>query len=362
MRRPPLSGLLERLPRLPPPPTLPAPAELLAGLTDRGRLAGSALLAVLSLAPFWADRYLLSVLTTALWFAYTGQAWNVMMGFAGQLSLGHALYVGLGAYVSAGLFVHAGLGPWFSLGLAVLVSALAGAAIGAVGFRFRVRGVYFALLTIAFAEFCRIGFDHIGALGGSAGLFLPVGRPDAFNPFDLRGPPAMFYYIILVWTLAALAIGRMLLLSRIGYAWQAVRENQPAAEAAGVDSFRAKLMAVTVSAALTAPAGVFQAFYSNNLFPEQVFSMHRSIEIIVGPIVGGIGTLFGPVLGAFVLTPAGELLNWAISRTGHDVAGLKQFCYGLMLVVIILFRPEGLWPWLARRTGLVRPPGEEDAP
>ena len=330
------------------------------GLTGRGRAAGLGLGAVLLLAPAWANGYVLSVLTTALWFAYAGQAWNIMMGFAGQLSLGHALYVGLGAYVSAGLFVQAGIGPWLGLWLAVLVAALAGAGIGALGFRFRVRGVYFALLTIAFAEFCRIGFDHFSALGGSAGLFLPVTPQAAANLFALRGPPALFYYVILALTLAALAISRLLLSSRLGYGWLAVRENPEAAEAAGINVFRAKLSAITISAALTAPAGVFQAFFYNNLFPEQVFSMQRSIEIVIGAIVGGVGTLFGPVLGAFVLTPAGELLNWAIGRLGHDIPGLKSFCYGLVLVAIVLFLPDGIWPWLARRGGLTRPPGTDD--
>src|SRR5262249_49168346 len=131
-------------------------------------------LALMLAAPALVDPYLLSVLTLVLWFAYAGQAWNVMMGFAGQLSLGHALYVGLGAYASAALFVHFGLGPWLGVWLAAALCALVGAAIGALGFRFAIRGVYFALLTIAFAEFTRVAFDHIAWTGGSAGFFLPV--------------------------------------------------------------------------------------------------------------------------------------------------------------------------------------------
>src|SRR5207302_9577261 len=128
------------------------------------------LLAGLLAAPWLANDYLLTVLITILYFAYTGQAWNVMMGFAGQLSLGHALYVGLGAYTAAALYVHFGLGPWIGLWAAMAASAAAGAVIGFLAFRFGVAGVYFAILTIAFAEFARIGFDHWSWLGGSAGF------------------------------------------------------------------------------------------------------------------------------------------------------------------------------------------------
>jgi len=327
------------------------------GLTGRGAalllLAGLLLL----LAPLVGDRYVVSVLTTVLWFAYVGQAWNVMMGFSGLLSLGHALYVGLGAYVSAALFVHAGIGPWAGVFLAMLVAVLVGTFIGFLGFRFGVKGVHFALLTIAFAEVARVGFDHIQWLGGSGGFFLPV-EAGMSDPLNLRGSPTLFYYVILALVLGALALSRVLLHSRLGYQWLAVREDPEAAEAVGVDLFRARMTAVAVSAALTALGGVFQAFYFNNLFPEQVFSMGRSIEVILPAIVGGIGTLIGPILGAFILTPLGEGLTFLIEVGGLDLPGLKQLFYGVALVVIVVYRPEGVWPWLARRLRLVRPPGE----
>ncbi|BAI74063.1 branched-chain amino acid transport system permease protein (plasmid) [Azospirillum sp. B510] len=328
-----------------------------SGVTGRG-LALLALAALgLAVAPFVADRYLLSVLTTVLWFAYVGQAWNVMMGFSGLLSLGHALYVGLGAYVSAALFVHFGIGPWAGMLLAMLVAVAAGCVIGFLGFRFGVKGVHFALLTIAFAEVARIGFDHITWVGGSGGFFLPV-EAGASDPLNLRGSPVLFYYVALALVVGALLLSRALLHSRLGYQWLAVREEPDAAEASGVDLFRARMAAVAVSSALTALGGVFQAFYFNNLFPEQVFSMGRSIEIILPAIVGGIGTLVGPILGAFILTPLGEALTFLIEAGGLDLPGLKQLFYGAALVAIVVFRPEGVWPWLARRLRLVRQPGE----
>ncbi|MBK3774446.1 branched-chain amino acid ABC transporter permease [Azospirillum sp. YIM DDC1] len=328
-------------------------------MTGRGivllALCGVLLLA----APMIADRYVLSVLTTVLWFAYVGQAWNVMMGFSGLLSLGHALYVGLGAYASAALFVHFGIGPWAGMWVAMLAATAAGCFIGFLGFRFGVRGVHFALLTIAFAEVARIGFDHLQWFGGSGGFFIPVAGDAGNDLLNLRGSPELFYYVILALVLVALALSRVLLHSRLGYQWLAVREEPEAAEAVGVDLFRARIAAVAVSSALTALGGVFQAFYFNNLFPEQVFSMGRSIEIILPAIVGGIGTLIGPILGAFILTPLGELLTFLIEATGFDLPGLKQLFYGVALVVIVVYRPDGVWPWLADRLGLVRRPGED---
>ncbi|MBP2292602.1 branched-chain amino acid ABC transporter permease [Azospirillum rugosum] len=328
-------------------------------MTRRGMVLLALLAVVLLAAPLFADRYVVSVLTTVLWFAYVGQAWNVMMGFSGLLSLGHALYVGLGAYASAALFVHFGIGPWLGIWVAMLAATLAGCFIGFLGFRFGVRGVHFALLTIAFAEVARIGFDHLQWFGGSGGFFIPVAGDAGNDLLNLRGSPTLFYYVILALVVGALALSRRLLHSRLGYQWLAVREEPEAAEAVGVDLFRARITAVAVSSALTALGGVFQAFYFNNLFPEQVFSMGRSIEIILPAIVGGIGTLIGPILGAFILTPLGELLTFLIEVSGLDLPGLKQLFYGVALVVIVVYRPDGVWPWLARRLGLVRQPGED---
>jgi branched-chain amino acid transport system permease protein len=294
------------------------------------------------------------VLILIFYFAYTGQAWNIMMGFAGQLSLGHALYVGLGAYTAASLFVHFGVGPWLGLMVGAPLAALAGAFIGYLAFRFRVGGVYFAILTIAVAEFARVGFDHLGWTNASSGLFLPVKQYSGNDLWNLRGQPVMFYYLLLAATVAALIGSRLLLTSRIGYFWLAIREDEEAARAVGIDTFRYKMLAVVISAAMTSFAGVVYAFYYNNLFPEQVFHISRSIEIILAPIVGGVGTLFGPILGAFVLTGLAETLTSALNAIGIDIPGAKQVFYGICLLAVILALPDGIWPWIARRLGLER--------
>jgi branched-chain amino acid transport system permease protein len=146
----------------------------------------------------------------------------------------------------------------------------------------------------------------------------------------------------------------VLLRSRIGYFWLAIREDEEAARALGIDTFRYKMIAVVISAGMTAVAGVFFAFYYNNLFPEQVFHISRSIELILGPIIGGIGTLFGPIIGAFLLTGLSELMQELLHALGLDVPGAKQVFYGICLLVVVMVLPDGVWPWLSRKLGLAR--------
>jgi branched-chain amino acid transport system permease protein len=326
--------------------------RMLEGVPRRGLAMLAALLVLLLVFPLFASGYLLAVGFLILYFAYVGQAWNVMMGFAGQLSLGHSLYVGLGAYAAAALYVHFGLSPWIGLGAALLLCALAGAAIGFLAFRFGVAGVYFAILTIAFAEFARIGFDHFAWVRGSSGLFLPVANYTENDLWRLRGSPVMFYYVMLALTAGLFVFCHALLRSRMGYYWRAIRENPEAAEALGVNNFRYKMAAVVLSAAATSPAGVVFAFYYNNLFPEQIFHISRSIELILGPIIGGVGTLVGPLVGALLITGLAEGMRELMLQLGIDVPGMKQVFYGLCLLLVVMFLPEGVWPALAKKLRL----------
>ncbi|MBN9463427.1 MAG: branched-chain amino acid ABC transporter permease [Burkholderiales bacterium] len=326
----------------------------------RSHLALAVLAVVLLALPLALDRYLLSVMILILYFAFVGQAWNVMMGFCGQLSLGHALFVGLGAYTAAALYQHFGIIPWVGMVAAVAVCVAAASFMGWLAFRFGIGGTYFALLTIAFAEFTRIGFDHFGWVGGSGGFFLKVIQQDRVDLVNLRGNPVLFYYFALALAALAFLLSAWLLRGRLGFYFRAIRDNEEGARAAGVDVFRYKMYAVQISAGMTALAGVFFAFYYNNLFPEQIFHISRSIEIILAPIIGGIGTLFGPVLGAAVLTVLSEGINQALSMAGHEIPGVKQILYGIALGAAIMFMPNGIWPVIARRLGFARR-GDGDA-
>ncbi len=319
------------------------------GASRRTQIAAAILILILLVTPLVANDFLLTALILIFYFAYVGQAWNIMMGFAGQLSLGHALYVGLGAYTAAALYIHFGIGPWIGALAAIPVTVACAAFMGLLAFRFGVAGVYFAILTIAFAEFARIGFDHFSWVGGSGGFFLPVKQYATSDLWLLRGAPTMFYYVMLAAAVLAFIACRMLLASRIGYFWLAIREDERAARASGINTFRYKMYAVMISAGMTSFAGVFHAFYYNNLFPEQIFNISRSIEFILAPIIGGVGSLFGPVLGAFLLEVLAEGLREVLEVLGVDVPGLRQLFFGVCLLLVVMWLPDGVWPWLARK-------------
>ena len=327
---------------------------LFANSAPRARTALLVLLVLLLLAPLALNRYTLSLMILVLYFAFVGQAWNIMMGLCGQLSLGQALYVGLGAYTAAVLYQYFNITPWLGMIAAVAVCVVMASIIGWLAFRFGIGGTYFALLTIAFAEFTRIGFDNLSWVGGSGGFFLRVVQHGTIDWLNLRGPPGMFYYLALALATLGFVVTAWLLRSRAGYYFRAIRDNEDAARAAGVDVFRYKMFAIQISAALTGLAGVFFAFYYNNLFPEQTFNIGRSIEIILAPIIGGIGTLFGPVIGAALLTLLSEGITQSLQLLGIEAPGLTQLLYGVVLALAIMFMPHGVWPGIARRLGFER--------
>lgn len=331
--------------------------EIWRQTSTRGKTLSLLLLAAFLLIPVVADRYLLSVLILVFYFAYLGQAWNLLMGFAGQLSLGHALYLGLGAYTATALWTLFGIGPWIGVFIAIPVAAAAGMFIGWLGWRFSIEGVYFALLTIAFAEFTRIGFDHLQITGAAGGLFLPITGEAAGKWWNLGGGPLLYYYLALALAVAATILVARLRQSPLGYRWLAVREDPQAALAAGINVFRARMMAMLISSGMTGVGGVFYGFYYRDLFPSQVFDISRSIELILAPIIGGLGTVFGPIVGAIVLTPLGEALTDLVQRLGLNAPGTKAIFYGITLMIIISLKPNGLWPWLARHLKLDRDAG-----
>ena len=342
--------------------------QLVRPLSPAGIWLGTTILLVLLLLPFWGSSYVMTVATTVFYLALVGQSWNLMLGFAGLLSIGHALFVGIGAYASAYLFAATGLPPVIGVVPAIALAVLMGLLIGYLGFRFAIGGVYFALLTIAFAELVRIVVDHVPWLGATEGFFLKVSEGDrhGIDLVNLRGAPEMYYYLIMALALGALVLCRYLLRSRLGYYWQAIRDDEDAAQALGVDVLRYKMYAVAISSGMAGVAGVFYAFYQNSLFPEIVFNIERSIEVTLGSIVGGVGTLFGPIFGTFILTPLGEIVTEAIDLLKHwrvidpetKLDGLKLLVWSFIVVLIVLFKPTGLWPWVCDRLRLIR--REED--
>jgi branched-chain amino acid transport system permease protein len=298
-------------------------------------------LLVLLVLPNFLGSYLLTVFIFIFFYAYLGQAWNLLGGYGGQISLGHAAFVGVGAYTSTYLAMTYKLSPWIGMFIGGAAAALLGAVIGYLGFRFALRGFYFILLTVAFAEICRLVVAHLEALGGALGLFITfTGDPWQFQFSDNR----YYYYIALGLMLAAMGIVAAIERSRMGAYLAAVREDEDASEALGVNTFGTKLTAIILSAFLTGVGGTFYANYLFSVQPNTAFGIPLSVEIILRPIVGGSGTLMGPILGSFILSPLAEVSRSYFARGG--LSGVHLIIYGSLLVAVVLFFPRGVYPYL----------------
>ncbi len=277
----------------------------------------------------------LNFMMMALYAALLAQAWNVLGGFGGQFSFGHALFFGVGAYVQVISQVSHGVNAWAALGLAVALAAGVGAGTGALSFRYGLKGSYFALVTLAFAEVARILAVSVGFTGGGVGMMLPLHEAFANMQFGSRRGSAL---LVLGFVLLALLFTVWLRHSRFGARLQAVRDNEDAARAVGVDPFRIKLAAITASAALMGAAGAFYVQVFQYVDPGIAFGAAVSVEALVGAIVGGMGTLWGPVLGALVL----HALADATRNLFGQLPGLNMIIYGSVLVLIVIFVPRGL--------------------
>jgi branched-chain amino acid transport system permease protein len=273
--------------------------------------------------------------------ALLGTAWNILGGFAGQISLGQATFFGAGAYTSTLLFQHAGVSPWLGL--------LAGAAVAAglalvIGYPcFRLSGHYFAIATIAIGEIVGIAVTNWDFAGGAVGLFLPV-EGEGLRAFKF-GDKIGYHYVIAALLGVAFATAAWLQREKPGYYWRAIREDQAAARSVGVPATRYKQLAIAISAALTAMAGTFYAQYVLFIDPPSVLPLSLSIQICLVAVLGGAGTLVGPLLGALVLVPLSAATSVALGGSGRS---LDLVVYGLLIMLIAAFEPAGL-VGLARR-------------
>ena len=308
--------------------------------------------AILVVLPFWIPSNWQNLLISTFYYAYLGQAWNLLGGYAGQLSLGHAAFFGVGSYTAAVLAIHLGLSPWIGMFAGAVLAVLLSQGIGYLGFRFGLRGFYFILLTVASAEICRLVALHLPILGGYTGLFIQF-RPDPWR-FQFKGK-IPYYFVSLGFLAAASAIVWLVSRSKMGAYLVAIREDEDASEGLGVDTLRYKMLAYALSAALTALGGTFYAYYQFYLQPNTVLSLNHSVDIMIRPIVGGSGTILGPILGSLLLELMGEF-----SRTmfAASTAGLSVAMYGVLLVVVVLFLPRGVYPtlagWMRRKSGAAR--------
>ena len=311
----------------------------------RGTAGIAAVIALLACVPLLtASNVVLNFMVVALLIALVGQGWNVLGGYGGQYSFGHAAFFGTGAYVTAILQVRYGVNAWAGLVIGIAAGALVGAVTGALSFRSGLRGSYFALVTLAFAEVLRIVASVAPITGAGVGTLVKLDlRWEAFQ-FQSRAP---FYWIILAFVAVSLVIAKRLEASRFGAYLVAVRENEDAAKAAGIDVVRVKLTAMILSAAITAAGGCFYAQYFLFLDAGIAYGPWISIEALLAPVIGGIGTVFGPLLGALVVRSLGE----ATKLMTGDAPGLDLVIYGCVLVLVVAFAPQGIAGLLRRRNG-----------
>ena len=271
----------------------------------------------------------------ALYGALMAQSWNMLGGFGGQFSFGHALFFGTGAYVQAIAQLQAGLNPWIALPLAIAAAALVGLFFGALSFRYGLKGSYFALVTLAFAEVFRILALSVPFTGAGVGLMVPLREGVANMQFgDRRG----FVFLALALVVCGLLLTSWLRHSRFGAWLQAVRDNEDAARAVGVDAFRVKLGAIGLSGAFMGAAGAFYVQVFQYIDPGIAYGPHTSVEALVAAIVGGLGSLWGPLLGALAL----HLLADLTRNLFGALPGINMVIYGTVLILIVMFAPRGL--------------------
>jgi branched-chain amino acid transport system ATP-binding protein/branched-chain amino acid transport system permease protein len=280
------------------------------------------------------ERYHHRVLTLVFLWAAMGLAWNIISGYAGQISFGHQVFFGIGAYVTVLLVVKTGLTPWIGMGLAVAVAVLAAVLIGLP--TFRLGGIYFGLATLAYPLIFRIVMDWLGYQEVAIPMIRE--RPGWFMQFT---EPRSFDLLAVGVLAATLVLSRLIETSRLGYRLRAVKENEQAAEAMGVDAFRAKMAAYVLSAV---PAAVVGAVYIHAILfivtPDAVFGLLVISQTLVVALVGGIGTLWGPLIGAAVMVPVSEVLD---STVGDRLPGIQGVVYGAALMLIMIGAPEGLY-------------------
>ena len=292
--------------------------------------------------PFWLPPYYLGVAILALVYVGLALAWNIVAGIAGQMSLGHSVFVGIGALLSSALLLRLGLNMWLGMAIAATVSAALGAFIAWLDFRFRLSHLSFALITLAFAEIGQLAALGTDFVGGASGLYLPPDQGSLLR-FEFGGSRGNFFLLFAVAALCLFA-NLAILGSRLGYYLRAMRDSPSAAQAIGVNLLANKIVAMMLSAVLTSFVGTAYARYSGFVDPYQMASPHMTVEVVLFATIGGLGTVLGPLVGAAFLVPFGEIVR---GQLGGVLPGLHFLIDGVLIVAVILLVPQGLVPKLA---------------
>ena len=294
---------------------------------------------LLLIFPVFSGDYLMTVAITGCMFAYLCVCWNLVFGLAGQFSLGHSLFWGIGAYTSTVLFVNYGLTPWAGILFGGVLSAIVAWLISLVVLRYRIKGVYFALMTLAFAEVSMgvaMNWDYVR---GPVGILLPMKNSPGNLFFIARYP---YYYFILGLLALGIYVTWVIKKSKIGYYLLAIREDEDAAEVSGVPTSRYKTLAMVISAFMISLGGTFYAQFFLYISPEIMFGFGSQMAMLIGTMVGGAGTLFGPVWGSLVFSFLGEALRSLPLAHSREIVTVERMVWALVLILVIFYLPGGL--------------------
>jgi branched-chain amino acid transport system permease protein len=324
-------------------------------MAPRGRHALFAALGAGLLVYPWvfAQPYPRDVAIRIFLYALLAQAWNLLGGYCGQVSLGNAVFFGIGAYTSSVLSLWWGVSPWLGMLAGMVLAVLVSQAIGYPCFR--LRGHYFAIATIGIGEIVQTVAINWDAIGGARGIWLPI-KPETLANFQFHRAKWVYYYIALALVAAVFGVTLLVQRSRLGYYFRAIREDPAAAESLGIALTRYKLLAIAASAAFTAVGGTFYAQYVLFIDPESVLPTSLSILVCLVAVLGGVGTLWGPALGAAVLITLSETTRIWLGGTGKAI---DLMIYGGLIVLVSVFQPGGLMGIvgrLGRRPGRPAPP------
>lgn len=303
----------------------------------RQLLTALAVFVVIALVPrLVTDVYMMNVLILTLLFAALSQSWNLLGGYCGQVSLGHALYFGIGAYATSILYVKFGITPWGGLLAGGIIAALIALALGYPCFR--LKGHYFSIATIVIAEIGLLLFHNWDYAGAALGIQWPF-TPDSWWTLQFARDKAPYFYFALALFAVTWLVTFAIVESKWGYWWRAVKDNAEAAESLGVTIFRSKMAAAAISAFFTAVGGGFYAAFVSYIDPDSVMHFRFSLLMALPAVLGGVGSLWGPAIGALILIPLAELTR---SYLGGSGSGLDLVIYGGLVMIVSLTRPEGI--------------------
>ena len=339
--------------------TAPTPAPLDARLKDtwlRRQIVTLAIgFVIVAALPLVLGEQAQTVAVRTLIFAIMAVAWNIMSGFGGMFSFGHAAFFGIGAYTGAYLLVDHDISPWISMLLAAGIAAFVGTLLAYLCLRYRLAGSYFALATFAFAQMFLLLVQNLEVFNKTEGFNVPILPRDSWWMLQFERGSANYIWIPL--TILALAVlGTIFYVrSRPGQFVQAVRDDETAAASLGIDTMKYRLIAVAASCALTAVAGVYYTQYFFFVGPEQAFGSAVSVEAIVPAVIGGIGTIWGPIIGAAVIGPLSEIINELLRNPPafldffSGTIGLDVAVYSIILILIVIFLPKGIFGTIRER-------------